>query len=161
MGAKSRARAGPASPPDPALVDIERAMVRIRRAINRGVFAERLKQALGPSFDAGLAAVLDAIEQQVEAQGWVTVGVIAEQLGVDQSRASRLVSGGVGAGAIQRVASQGDGRRVELALTAAGERQLADVHRLRRAFANDLMAGWPASDRAQFARLIKAFVNAL
>jgi DNA-binding MarR family transcriptional regulator len=157
---KSRARTRSASA-DSTLVDIERAMVRIRRAINRGLFAERLKQALGPSFEAGLAAVLDAVEQQLETSGWVTVGVIAEQLGVDQSRASRLVAAAVEARIIERVVSQADGRRVEVALTPAGERLLADIHRVRRAFANDLMAGWPASDRAQFARLIKAFVSAL
>ena len=142
-------------------LDIERAMVRIRRAINRGVFAERVKQALGSSFDAGLAALLDAIEQQLEANGSVTVGRIAEQLGVDQSRASRLVAAGVEAGIVQRGASQGDGRRVELGLTPAGERLLADVHRVRRGFAGDLMTGWPAKDRARFAKLIKAFVSAL
>jgi len=161
MKAEKRARTESASAADSALVDVERAMVRIRRAINRGMFADRLERALGPSFSTGLASVLDAIEQQLETEDGVSVGGIAERIGVDQSRASRLVATAVEAGIVERVASQADGRRVEIKVTPAGERLRADVHRLRREFANELMAGWSANDRAQFARLIKAFVRDL
>jgi DNA-binding MarR family transcriptional regulator len=60
---------------------------------------------------------------------------------------------------VERVASQGDGRRVGLRLTPAG-RALADAARVvrRRAF-SEAMDGWPDAERSEFARLLSKFVG--
>ena len=50
----------------------------------------------------------------------VTVGTIAERLGIDPSRASRLVSDVVDKGYIRREASQADSRRIVLVATEKG-----------------------------------------
>src|SRR6478609_6359114 len=56
-----------------------------------------------------------------EAPGEMTVGGVAEQLGIDPSAASRAVSDCIGAGLLERRASQQDGRRTVLSITADGE----------------------------------------
>ena len=50
----------------------------------------------------------------------VTVGLIAERLGIDPSRASRVVAEVVDRGYARRVASQSDARRICLELTPQG-----------------------------------------
>jgi len=108
--------------------------------------------------DAAGFQVLDAIEAAAERGGVTTVNGVAEALGVDQPRASRLVAGAVDAGLVRRGADPGDGRRSALTLTARGRRVLAEGHRTRRAAVEDALAGWPAEDRETFARLLGAYV---
>src|SRR5437667_9576445 len=93
---------------DPALEAIERAMVRIRRSVTR--------RELGRSM-AGVAATtdlpqffaVDAVDEASEsADQPVTVGTVAERLGVDPSRASRLIARAGRAGHRRRLASQSD-----------------------------------------------------
>jgi len=55
-----------------------------------------------------------------EADGQATVGSVAEQLSVDPSAASRVVSELISPGFVERLASQRDGRRTVLRLTPDG-----------------------------------------
>jgi DNA-binding MarR family transcriptional regulator len=48
-----------------------------------------------------------------------------------------------------------------LALTEAGRAQLSHAHDTRQEVFAEAMAGWPAEDRAAFARLLTAFTTAL
>mgnify|MGYP001159232131 CR=1 FL=1 len=130
---------------------IERAMVRIRRRQRRRTLARRQGMS-GQAFD-----VLDAIE----AGRAVTVSEIAQALGVDQPRASRLVAAAVADGLVRREADQADGRRSVLVLTEAGQEAVAQAHRTRRAAFAAAMAGWTEAERAEFARLLTRFVDAL
>jgi len=130
---------------------IERAMVLIRRRQRRRALARR-QGVSGQAFD-----VLDAIE----AGQAVTVSDIAQALGVDQPRASRLVAAAVAGGLVRREADQRDGRRSVLVLTEAGQNAVAAAHRNRREVFAAAMAGWTASERAEFARLLTRFVDAL
>ncbi|MFC4117430.1 MarR family winged helix-turn-helix transcriptional regulator [Nonomuraea zeae] len=130
---------------------IERAMITIRRRQRRRVLAKS-QGAAGPEFD-----VLDVIEGASEPVG---VSTVAEALGVDQPRASRLVAAAVAAGLVRREADQSDGRKAWLVLTGAGEAALAQAHRVRQAAFAAAMEGWSASERAEFARLLTRFVEA-
>lgn len=91
----------------------------------------------------------------------VTVGMVAERLAIDPSRASRWVSATIEAGHLTRLASQADGRRSVLAVTPAGQEILAEAERFRRLRYERLLAGWPAEDRVVFARLLTRFVDDL
>jgi DNA-binding MarR family transcriptional regulator len=150
--------------PEEELAAVEAALIRVRR--------RQAKRALGRASNEGLAepvnldhfAALDAVEEGLEAgrgAGEVTIGDVAERLGIDPSRASRVVAGAIAAGYLRRVASQADGRRTCLAITDAGSAMLDHAHRSRRALIDGLLADWTPDDRADFARLFARFAAAL
>jgi DNA-binding MarR family transcriptional regulator len=146
-----------------AVATIERAMVALRRSWSRRSLQRRAAAAGsgGGARAAGAGAteaaafqVLDAIESG----GPLTVNGVADALGVDQPRASRLVARVVEAGLVRRGADPDDGRRSVLVLTPRGARVLAEGHRARRAAVEAALAGWSGEDRATFARLLRAYV---
>jgi DNA-binding MarR family transcriptional regulator len=143
---------------DAALTAIERAMVRIRRSQTRRTFGRLAEQAGQGPLDLALVGVVDAVE---EGGAPVTVGMVAERLGIDPSRASRLVAQAVQAGYVARVASQEDGRRVGLELTSAGDELARAVHRFRQARFDHAMREWSPEDREAFARLLTRFTDEL
>jgi len=146
------------------LVAIERAMVRLRRSITRRELGRRMLgpgQAEAPTDLSQLFAV-DAVDDAAAQPGaQLTVGAVAERLGVDPSRASRLVASAVRAGYLRRVASQTDGRQSLLELTDAGRGIVEVMHAQRRAYFERLMRDWSERDRAEFARLLERFTCAL
>lgn len=79
---------------------------------------------------------------------------LAASLGVDNStltpQAQRLERDGL----IVRTPDPADGRASLLLLTRAGKSLLNRLHATRRAVFAELLAGWPASDQAQAARLL-------
>lgn len=95
-----------------------------------------------------------------ESGGRLTVGDVADQLGVTPSVGSRMVSDCIEAGLVVRVASQRDGRRSTLSLTEQGRRQ-RDVFRkqYRQAF-EQITADWPAAERVEFVRLLLKYADA-
>ncbi|GAA3529478.1 MarR family winged helix-turn-helix transcriptional regulator [Nonomuraea rosea] len=136
---------------DNEIAAVERAMIAIRRRQRRRVLAKS-QGATGPEFE-----VLDVIEGASEPVG---VSTVAEALSVDQPRASRLVAAAVAAGLVRREADQADGRKAWLVLTEAGAAAMEQAHRTRQAAFAAAMAGWSASERAEFARLLTRFVEA-
>lgn len=143
---------------DSALNEIERSFVRIRRSQTRRTLGRMAAQAGREPFDLALVGVVDAVE---EGGPEVTVGTVAQRLGSDPSRASRLVAQATRAGYVRRVASQADGRSVGLELTPAGAELAEAVHRFRQARFDEAMRDWPPGDREVFARLLTRFVDGL
>ncbi|WP_433575739.1 MarR family winged helix-turn-helix transcriptional regulator [Nocardia brasiliensis] len=127
------------------------AMVRIRRRQTRG--------ALGRDSPIPVAVfrALDAVAAGTDP----TVTTLAAALGVDQPRASRLVAQAVSLGLLERTADQRDGRRSVLRLTADGDRAIAVADAGRRSAMAAAMGDWTAAERAEFARLLSRFVDAL
>jgi len=153
----------PASP-DPALVAIERAMLRIRRSVTRRELGRSMAGVLDDPGDLSQFFAVDAVDEASEAAGdgmGVTVGTVAERLGVDPSRASRLVAKAVRAGYLTRVASQADGRQILLELTERGRQVVQTMHAHRQAAFDRVMREWPADDRQEFARLLTRFTCAV
>ncbi len=144
-------------------------MVAIRRRQSRRAVA-RLGGVTGQAFD-----VLDVIDGAGPATvgsvagsatvgsvaGSATVGSVALALGVDQPRASKLVTAAVDAGWVCRRADQADGRRSVLVLTDAGRDAVEQAHRSRRAVFADAMTAWTDEERGEFARLLTRFVAGL
>lgn len=137
------------------VAEIEAAMIAIRRRQARQAYA---REAGSAAKDDSTQQVIDAIEGSVEPLG---VNGIAEALGVDQPRASKLVAAAVAAGLIHREADQLDGRRTNLVLTETGQDRLDAVHRFRRARFATAMDDWPDADKAAFAALLTRFVAGL
>lgn len=130
---------------------VERAMIAIRRRQTRRALA-RDGEPAEASFD-----VLDVVEATPEP----TVSVVATALAVDQPRASKLVAAAVAEGLIRRVADQNDGRRSVLVLTEYGRQILDRAHHRRRTTFDTAMTSWTSRERAEFARLLVRFVEAM
>ena len=148
-----------AASPDPALVAIERALIRIRRSVTRRELGRRMADVL-PESELSQVFAVDAVDEASEESGTgVSVGSVAERLGVDPSRASRLMSQAVRAGYLARVASQDDGRRILLELTDQGRTLVELMHAHRQAEFAHAMRDWSEHDRHEFARLLTRFTS--
>jgi DNA-binding MarR family transcriptional regulator len=158
-----RARKDAAAPDGTeVLAAIERALVRIRRSQARRTLGRRATQDLGQAVGLAQLDVVFAVDEGPASPGQeVTVGLVAERLGIDPSRASRTVAAAIRAGHVRRVASQADGRRIHLELTDAGRQIARAAHRSRQALYDRLMQDWPERDRRELARLLTRFTDAL
>ena len=92
-----------------------------------------------------------------DAQG-MSVSEIAEVIGVDQPRASRLVNDSAERGLVTRRADEKDARRSVVELTEAGRTMLATANATRRTAVTEAVAGFTPEETAQFAELLTRFV---
>ncbi|MEU7556331.1 MarR family winged helix-turn-helix transcriptional regulator [Streptomyces sp. NPDC044571] len=141
------------------------------------VTGDELLNAVGPAFgklrrsslldvadpmspkDLGRTLVLNVVmEAEQRDAGEVTVGAVAEHLGVDPSVASRMVSDSIKAGYLVRAASQQDGRRTVLHLSDEGRELMARFRRHQRSAFEYITAEWSEQERLDFARLMLKYV---
>ncbi|MFI2753911.1 MarR family winged helix-turn-helix transcriptional regulator [Cellulomonas sp. P22] len=101
--------------------------------------------------------VLNIVDEE---PGEMTVGGVAERLGIDPSAASRAVSDCITAGLLERRASQHDGRRTLLAITPEGDALRRRFRRQQRAAFVHITADWSDEDRLTFARLLVKYDQA-
>ncbi|WP_331769299.1 MarR family winged helix-turn-helix transcriptional regulator (plasmid) [Embleya sp. NBC_00888] len=92
-----------------------------------------------------------------EAAGRITVGGVAEEMGVAQPVASRAIAACTAEGLLRRVASQQDGRSSLLELTDAGESARRDYAAEQRRAFEEITAHWSSADRLQFARFLTRY----
>ncbi len=148
--------------PDGPVAQVERALVSVRRSQRRralgGPALAGIDEALGEPIRLGVLGVLDAVTD-APPDGEVTVGLVADRLGLDPSRASRLVAESVDAGLLARRPSKEDGRRTCLELTSQGDEVVERVQAVRRSYVADRMAKWTAHEQRTFARLLRRFVD--
>jgi DNA-binding MarR family transcriptional regulator len=140
------------------------ALVGLRRLFQRKELASMWAAASGrPSeLDYTEMRLLDAVRSATdpEAHG-ATVGDIATRLGIDPSRASRMVASAVERGVLQRRAAQSDGRKVILEVTARGAKLQARGSDLTRARIALAIESWSRADREEFARLFARFASGM
>lgn len=132
---------------------VERAMTAIRRSQSRRTLAR-----LAAAPDPALFELLDAVAQAEESGEPGTVTSLAERLGIDQPRTSRLVSRAVDRGLIRRVPDRADARRLLLLTTAGGRTHLDQARATRQEFFGRAMADWTDAERETFADLLTRFV---
>lgn len=104
--------------------------------------------------------MLEALLEAEGTQARMGVSEVAETIGVDQPRASRLVNAAAERGLVTRRADERDARRSVVALTAAGREHLTDAHDTRRSAVTDALAAFTPGETAQFAALLTRFVSA-
>lgn len=105
-------------------------------------------------------ARLRLLEALARAGAPQSVGALAEALGVDQPRASRLVQAAVQMGLARREADPADARRTLVALTDEG-RVIVDRSRGARAGAvEQALDGFTPAERAQLAALLTRLADA-
>jgi DNA-binding MarR family transcriptional regulator len=145
-----------------AIVTIDATMTRIRRSLTRREMVSEILKELDPELDLAGLDVMSAVmhwhpENEADAAREVTVGTVAERLGIDPSRASRIVADVVERGYIRRAASQADSRRIVLEATEKGV-EFGDEWRRRKSeiFVASLR-DWTEEELTTFARLIDRF----
>jgi DNA-binding MarR family transcriptional regulator len=144
-----------------AVAAIDAVMHKVRRSIQRRDFGRRILEKL----DSGLeVAHLDTISAIAHSPVWgdqikeeVTVGLIAERLGIDPSRASRLSADVVERGYARRVASQSDARRICLELTDRGQQFVEAVRRNKWELFAGALGQWKEDELVVFAALLDRF----
>jgi DNA-binding MarR family transcriptional regulator len=138
---------------------IERAMFEIARSLGRRDVGRQVERRLGKPVDGSHLLVVDAIDEGTEHGEPPTVGKIAKILDVHPSRASRMVKSAIWAGLAIRVASQGDGRKSCLELSARGRQVVRAIRGARARYFASRMKGWPRGDRREFGRLLVLFAQ--
>nr|WP_274636341.1 MarR family winged helix-turn-helix transcriptional regulator [Microbacterium bovistercoris] len=99
-------------------------------------------------------ARLRLLEALAAASTPLSVGEIAERIGVDQPRASRLVQQSVQFGLVRREADPDDARRTRIVITDQGTAILRGFRGYRRAAVEDALADFTPEERAQLAALL-------
>ena len=141
---------------------VDRAMVRIRRSQSRRTIGQLMRQRLGGRLNLANVSVADALQELAEiGDPRPTIGSMAQTLGIDPSRASRMTTAAIRAGLVRRIASQSDGRSSHLELTSDGSKALELVREYRLKFFAQLMFGWSDRECAEFGRLLIRFTDSL
>ncbi|REJ04165.1 MarR family transcriptional regulator [Microbacterium bovistercoris] len=94
------------------------------------------------------------LEALAAASAPLGVSDLADAIGVDQPRASRLVQQGVENGWVRREADPDDARRTRIVLTDDGRRMLGGVRGQRRDRLDRALAALSEDERAELARLL-------
>ena len=114
-----------------------------------GPHTRRLGDALG-------AARFRLLERLLE--GSASISELAEAIGVDQPRASRLVSDAAARGLVERTSDPADARRIVVQLSASGRESLASMKDSRRSAVTSALDGFTDAETATFAALLSRFV---
>ena len=142
-----------------AVAAIDAVMHKVRRSIQRRDFGRQVMAQMDPSLDVSHLDAISAIAHKGEEITEVTVGLVAERLGIDPSRASRVTSELVERGYVRRVASQQDARRICLELTPRGRNFVEAVRRNKVQIFTRALAQWNEHELMVFAALFERFSN--
>lgn len=96
---------------------------------------------------------------RLASDGPMRSGALAEAVYADPSSVSRQVAQLVARGHVERMPDPVDGRASVLAVTDSGRSIVDDMQRRRAANVAQVVANWPDTDIAEFARLLDRFVT--
>ncbi|GLR57958.1 MarR family winged helix-turn-helix transcriptional regulator [Rhizobium indigoferae] len=150
--------AEPAEPDRENVPRIGRSMARMRLMTGRRLIGRLAIQNAAPGLELSHLDVLDAV-RRAQPAGEVTVGLIAEMLRIDPSRASRVVADMVGRNVLRREASQADARRIVVVMTEVGQDLLAEIVAQKLAIISEIVSDWPQEDVERFAALFERFIG--
>jgi len=141
---------------------IEQALLELRRGQSRHRGQHRMDRERSRGRhdrSLGAAARFRMLEALSSADGPIGVSELAQAIGVDQPRASRLVADATEHGLVRREVDPKDARRSSIELTEAGRDTLESAHRNRRAAVTTALAEFTPKETATFAALLSRFVN--
>lgn len=137
-------------------------MQRWRRRAMRRLPERRAIEALGLDLDVARLDVLTAIlapggEFECGTDEETMVATVAARLGIDPSRASRLVSELIASGHARRAVSQRDARRTIVELTDLGRSVVTEVRAVKIAMLGRFLDDWTAEELEAFVPLLERF----
>lgn len=149
-----------------ALQEIDASMFQWHRMLQKGELTGRLLARSGLDIEPAVFQGLMAVVRITNGIGRAapeepTVGLVAEHMAIDPSRASRICSALIGKGYIRRAAAQDDGRKSVLHLTEAGQAAFTQIWTSKWSSTLALFADWSHDDIASFARLVGRYVDGL
>lgn len=146
-----------------ALLDFDVANFQWYRLVQKGEMMQAILRKIGTDLDLPHVQALLALIRIEAGVGRAatepTIGLVAGELGVDPSRASRLVADLVAGGYVRRGVAQEDGRRSVLALSDRGYGVLDKVRREKWAIMVRVFRDWDPDTIAHFARGIRAYAE--
>ncbi len=137
--------------PSHRLIGLDRALLEVRRLVNRPGYRRRLLGPLGRRIELSTVRVLHAVDQ---APTPPSIGTVAATLAIDPSTASRLVDQRVTEGLLSRSPDPDDRRRLVLALTPAGRALLEELAASRTAMLEEVTADWTSADIVALEQLL-------
>jgi DNA-binding MarR family transcriptional regulator len=145
-----------------ALMSLDADMFHHVRRVMKGDVPQSLLDELGTDLETTQFHALSALTRIRNGYGRPnaeepTVGLLAEELAVDPSRASRIASDLVERGYLARAVSQADGRRSVLELTPKADALFAAFHRAKWQRSMRMYQGWSTADIVAFARLFAKY----
>ena len=145
-----------------ALMTVDRDIFQWRRAMLRGDgLTAMLKRAGLPLELVEFQALLTVDRLRAGADAVVTVGALAQEMGLDPSRASRLAGKLIAGGYLQRGVAQSDARKVVLELTALGCATLDEGRKHKWARYVAIFADWRDDEITAFTALLHRYVTAM
>ena len=137
--------------PSHRLIGLDRALLEVRRLVNRPGYRRRLLGPLGRRIELSTVRVLHAVDQ---APTPPSIGTVAATLAIDPSTASRLVDQRVTEGLLSRSPDPDDRRRLVLTLTPAGRAMLDELAASRTTMLEEVTADWTSADIVALEQLL-------
>lgn len=145
-----------------ALIDLDLDQFNYMRRVMKGEVPQALLEELGVGLETSQFHALMAILRIRSGFGRSgpqdpTVGLLAEEMFLDPSRASRIATDLVERGLVLRAASQEDGRRSILVPTETAETLVGAFMAAKWKRTASLFADWSAEEIQTFSRLFQRF----
>lgn len=149
-----------------SLIGIDASVFAWRRRTLKGEMSRRILSELDIDIEQAEFETLTAVARLSAGIGGkplseVTIGDIAEELNIDPSRASRLVSALVHKGYLRREVAQNDARRSVLSPTEASGTLFEQFMALKWRIVFAAFKGWSRRDIEDFERLLSRYVGAM
>ena len=148
-----------------ALMSLDADHFHYVRRVMKGDVPQSLMDELGAGLEATQFHALSAILRIKGGYGRpaaeATVGLLAEEMALDPSRASRIAADLVERGLLTRAVSQEDGRRSVLVPTDAAWRLIDGFMAAKWARTMKLFATWSEEDIVTFARLFGRYTDGM
>ncbi len=136
------------------------------RRVMKGDIPANLMQELGNGLDVTLFHALSAMVRIQNGYGRdapqeATVGLLAEEMNIDPSRASRIAADLVDRGYLVRAVSQDDGRRSVLEATDQARELIQGFFQAKWQRTMKLFASWSEEDIATFSALFHRYCEGM
>jgi DNA-binding MarR family transcriptional regulator len=148
-----------------ALLDFDTANFQHYRMVVKGELISAIIGTYGLDMELAHFQALTAIIRIRCGVGRVprdpTIGLVAEEMAIDPSRASRIVADLVAKTYVRREAAQDDGRKSVLSLTPEGKKLMETFRREKWKIMARVFQGWTAEDIAAFARSVRTYAEGM
>lgn len=149
-----------------SLLDLDSGVFQWHRMLMKGEVLGKLIEELGLDLDLSHVYAMTAILRLQNGFGretatQVTVGLLAEELDIDPSRASRIASDLIARGYVRREAAQDDGRKSVLVLTDAAWAVLGQMREQKWSKMSALFEGWSEDEILAFSRLFLRYIDGI
>ena len=149
-----------------ALMELDSAVFLWHRMAVKGELPARLMTEMGVGLEPSQFFALTAVVRIECGIGRArpeaaTVGLLAEELAIDPSRASRVASELIAGGFLRREADQHDGRKTILRLTEKASETMSAFRELKWSRLLEVFGDWEGEEVEVFSRLFARYVEGI